>query len=238
MKETAKRIYPLSDVQIVVRWLNAAKDAKALSSYSRVTRIRERITEFAILAAKIQEPVMRAWKRHANELASHLARHKDPLRAGDRGRTTRLPGISTKTTAYRRAVRSEFALNRSMAQYVFRPHIKYSSAFDTWRGGVFPATKTRWFTAEIVPGTSASEADAVLSLIQLQLVGDLDRVRLCQTCKARWFVGAKSNYRFCGDECREKFYKSLPDYLDRKAKNQRKYRRVLKRMNAYSMKGR
>jgi len=227
MKTLPKRMDLVSDEQIVVGWLNAAKAAKADSSYNRVARIRERFIEFALLRAKIQEPLIRAQERLNSEYKRRIA--------GKRVRIVHAPGISKRTAVYRQAVRAESALNNSMARYVFRPYVNYSSDFDRWRGGVFPDSNSQWFIAEIIPGTKVSEADAVMSLVRLQLVGDLERVRLCQTCERRWFVGAHSNYRFCGDECREQFYKVQPGYLPQKAKNQRKYRRRLKQMDAFAL---
>ena len=69
-----------------------------------------------------------------------------------------------------------------------------------------------------------TEADAALSLVRLSAVGDLEKVRLCEVCRERWLAATHRNYRFCSKECRERFYETQPDYHQRKAKNQRKYR--------------
>ena len=89
------------------------------------------------------------------------------------------------------------------------------------RGGSFPIT----------------EGDVAMALVRLYADGDLGKVRLCETCHNQWRVAAHSNYRFCSKECREQFYKSQPDYHERKAKNQRQYRknekdRILSEMHA------
>ena len=91
-----------------------------------------------------------------------------------------------------------------------------------------PDDNRRWFQMTIGDET-ISEADVVVSLVRLAECRELKKVRLCETCKRRWLVAAKSNFRFCSDRCREDFYAKSPDYHDRKAANQRRYRDNLKR---------
>jgi hypothetical protein len=74
-----------------------------------------------------------------------------------------------------------------------------------------------------------SEADAALALVRLDLTGELAKVALCRMCKARWVVVSKSSYQFCSRQCREGFYTTSPDYHDRKAANQKRYRLNLRR---------
>src|SRR5580704_11623474 len=173
-------MFALSDADVAVRWLNAAKAAKARASYNRVASIREQLEEFGILRVKIQEPYVTA--RRSLKI----------------GQTTRIPGLSKHSRLHRKAQRIKTALNKALSRYVFRPHVSYNPSYDVWRGGVFPDESSRWFRAKIVPGTIVSEAVAAMSLVNLDAVGDIGKVRLCIMCDARWFVGAKRNFRFCG----------------------------------------
>ena len=219
-KVSQKSLFPLSDGHIVARWLNAAKDARAGASYQRVASVGDHLHEFGKLRGKLQEP----WVDYQRKLRT----------AGGLGKEVRFQGLSKKTTLNRKTSGVETVLNKALRRYVFRPSVTYSLAYDTLRGVMNPDKDPRGFNAEIVPGITISEADAVLSLLQLDLLGDLDRLRLCRTCKARWFLAAKKNYRFCGPICRAEFYKSEPEYLPRKRRNQREYRQRLKRAKAFS----
>jgi hypothetical protein len=147
-----------------------------------------------------------------------------PVMAGGRA-TPNIPAISTNSELARGVARGEAALNKALARYVFRPCVQYSIGYDDWRGGMRPDDNSRWYSTYVTPGTKVSEAEAVIALVRLDLIGDLGRVRLCENCGARWFVRAKSSYRFCGAACREDFDTRRPDYHRRKAENQRAYRK-------------
>ncbi len=124
-------------------------------------------------------------------------------------------------------------ISERLARYVFRPGIAYTAVGGECRSGVVSIHRRN--VAEIRKGTvPITEADCALALVRLHAIGDLSKVRLCETCRKRWRVAAHSNYRFCSKECREQFYKSEPDYHQRKAKNQSRYRALekLKRMRA------
>jgi hypothetical protein len=132
------------------------------------------------------------------------------------------------------------ALNLALARYAFRPRATYVIAGRGWIFGMAPDANRRWFQTSIGNET-ISEADAVLSLVRLAETGDLVKVRLCEMCKERWLFAGKRNNRFCSDSCREEFYARSPDYHNRKAANQRKYRERLKRAlasQAAALKGR
>jgi hypothetical protein len=108
-----------------------------------------------------------------------------------------------------------------------------SSSLTPWWGGMVPNPNSRWFETKLEPSfrgesRTISEADAVLSLVRLDLVREIGKVRRCQLCQERWRVAAKSSYRFCSAKCREEFYKRLPEYHSRKAANQRAFRKRLK----------
>jgi hypothetical protein len=114
-----------------------------------------------------------------------------------------------------------------LARYVCRPGIAYTAVGGECRSGVVALPRHN-VTVIRTGSFPITESDAALALVRLHATGDLSKVRLCETCGKRWRVAAHSNYRFCSKECREKFYESQPDYLERKKKNQRKYRNNLK----------
>ena len=103
-----------------------------------------------------------------------------------------------------------------------------SSPLTSGTGGWFLIVSRDWFQMKIDRETTISEADAVLSLVRLDLIGEIEKVRLCENCAERWFV-AKKNFRFCsGGACREASYAKDPKYRRRKANNQREYRKRVK----------
>jgi len=122
-------------------------------------------------------------------------------------------------------------ISERLARYVFRPGIANTAVGGECRSGVVALPRRN--VAVIRTGSfPITEADCALALVRLHATGDLHKVRLCETCRKCWRVAAHRNYRFCGKECRAQFYESQPDYHERKAKNQRKYRENLKRMRA------
>lgn len=123
------------------------------------------------------------------------------------------------------------ALNELLSEYTFRPRVTHLEPSTVWRFGMVPDDKKECFTMPVA-GRTISEPDAVMALMRLADIGDLRKVRLCETCKERWRVAAKRNYRFCSAQCREAFYAKAPDYHERKAANQRKYRQQLKQNEA------
>jgi len=136
-------------------------------------------------------------------------------------------------TAESARVRRIKEINRRLRRYVFHPCVAllagYEGRFDVIAlsdSGFFPAPADQ---------LAFTEADAALSLVRLNAMGDLEKVRLCEVCRERWLAASHSNYRFCSKECRERFEQSKPDYHQRKARNQREYRKNLKRMRAAGM---
>lgn len=227
-----KKLLNLSDASIAVQWLNTAKDAKATRSYQRVASVRRQLEEFRSLRAILQEygTDSRAWKKAARK----QERQRALVNAGTKGLTVTFPAIDYDAPAYRRihrrAERLHSDINEALCKYAFRPRVTYFVAGDVWRSGMVPDDNSRWFEMKIGGWTTVSEADAVLCLVRLDLTGEVGQVRLCETCRDRWRVAAKSNYRFCSSDCRSAFYAKQPNYHARKAANQRKYRRNLKLM--------
>jgi hypothetical protein len=69
-------------------------------------------------------------------------------------------------------------------------------------------------------------------LCRLAANRELYKVRLCEMCGERWRVSERKMDRFCCQKCREAFYAQSPEFHERKAKNQRKYRDGLKKADA------
>src|SRR5580698_9624448 len=193
----------LSDARIAVEWLNAARDAKATETYERVVSIHRQFEELRALCVKLQG--------HRNVPANDETH----------------PAYKAYRNDYRRAERCHDALNKALCRYAFRPRVTYFVAGDEWRGGMVPDDVPQMFETKIGP-QDVNEGDAVLCLVRLDLIGEIANVRLCENCRERWYARAKSNYKFCGDKCREDFHTNHPDYHKRKAKAQRKYRRQKK----------
>jgi len=202
------------DAPLAAFCLNACMGTAA---YERLTALRRDLEEFraetveqrqvlTVLDKEIQAPAGAGVERR-NELAAHNGR---------------LMGSLDKR---------HFEISERLARYVFRPGIAYTAVGGECRSGVTALPRRN--VAVIRTGSfPITEADAALALVRLHATGDLHKVRLCETCHKRWRVAAHSNYRFCSKECREQFYETQPDFHERKAKNQRKYRENLKNMRA------
>jgi hypothetical protein len=224
--------FALSDAKVAVTWLNAAKASREKASYERVALIRHQLREFRENRALLEEygPEPGLWAAAWRELEEQ----RSLVNAGKQGRRVDFPGPrkDPDSADYRRLLRDmqrlHTALNRALYRYAFRPRVTYFVAADFLHGGMVPDDNRRCFRMKIDHQTTISEGDAVLSLVRLDLVGDIEKVRLCENCSERWFVAHK-NFRFCsGNSCREDSYAKDPKYLRRKAYNQRAYRTRLK----------
>jgi hypothetical protein len=199
------------DADKVVQWLNASKGT---ASHERVVAIRQELEELPSEFAT-----------HADAYVHSFPRH---LLHGDPPRERRRDWPKEKLRVQRRLGNRHAALNEALEEYVFHPRATCVILGGRWIFGMVPDESKRWYRMTIGQET-ISEADAVISLVRLAETGDLQKIRLCEMCKECWRVAAKRNYRFCSDQCREDFYASAPDYHNRKAANQRKYRENLKR---------
>jgi hypothetical protein len=228
----------LTDVHVAVLWLNAAKTSNATVSYERVTKIRYQLEEFAKRRAELEayDPDPEASSAAYQELEGQ----RRLVRKGKKAPGVRFPGPRKDSNCpefkklYAEMERLHSALNRALYRYTFRPRLTYLVPYAMWSGGMVPDHKKGWFQIEVGRETTISEADAVLSLVRLDLTGEIQKVRLCEHCSQRWFV-ARKNFHFCsGNGCREASYAKDPKYLGRKAKNQKAYRERMKVSRAYS----
>jgi len=226
----------LSDSAVVVKWLNAAQAANAPASYKRVCTIRRQLEEFEGLRANLSDyrrPDAKKWEAAVRKYEIQ----RELLLSGKKSRAVRFPGSRnssrdadvTKQPAYKRlhqqTERLHSEVNESLHRYAFRPRVTYFVVSEIWRGGMVPDEVGGMFALKLNNQTTISEADSVLSLVRLHLVGELGTVALCEMCKVRWFARVKKHYRFCPDGgCREKSYGEDPKFRRRKAANQRRYR--------------
>jgi hypothetical protein len=204
----------LSDAEIAVRWLNAAAGK---ASRDRIVELLEMFRQFDSARESLKQ---------ADDVYAKLQFIQNTPR----------PELLAAAHEYENWIKKADAINRkineALAHYVFRPRVTFVITEEAWRGGMFPDDNRRWFQTKVADYFTVSEADAAMSLVRLHLTGDLNRIVLCAMCKKQWRVKAKSHYRFCGKVCREEFYTKSSDYHERKAHNQREYRRKLKLMHA------
>ena len=177
-------------------------EAKATASLQRVVTIRRQLEELRALRTRLQEfgPDPRKWQKFLRKYEAQKA----TVRAGKKGRAVHFPGGrgDTEGRPYKRLYSQteglHSAVNEALCRYAFRPRVTYFVASEIWRGGMVPDDNSRWFQMRMDHQTTISEADAVLSLVRLDLAGEIEKVALCQVCRNRWYVQAKRNYRFCG----------------------------------------
>jgi hypothetical protein len=61
-------------------------------------------------------------------------------------------------------------------------------------------------------------------------------LRRCKQCNRNWFVALHSNYQFCSDECRERFYRHSEAASERARLRMRAYRERLKKRQSAELK--
>jgi hypothetical protein len=138
-------------------------------------------------------------------------------------------------------------LTRSLARYEYRAGLALGILDTSWRLNIFATkkqkgdfawqnsqnpTRTPKGTTVLLPTpTAVWEADVVLAALRLAEQGLLKQVRLCAMCSQKWMFAHHVNYRFCGEECREKYFRDTDEYREKKAKQMRNYRARLKRRN-------
>jgi hypothetical protein len=196
----------LSDAEIAVQWLNASRGTR---SHDKVASIRREL-----------EDLQSEWGEHSFGLPPWLR----PI----------TPGINNTDAfreKHRRLEERHHSLNEVLGHYIFRPRITLSVYENTWHFGMVPDDNRKSFQIEIGARTIA-EADAVISMVRLHSTGDLGQVHLCKMCRQTWHVAAKRSYQFCSGVCRMEFYASNPDYHEKKASIQRRYRKRLKQREA------
>ncbi len=224
-----ERLLTLNDASIVTQWLNSAQDAKARASYGRVVSIRQQLENLQRLRERFKEfgpdpkEDARAWRKYEEERAK--------VKAGQKAKPVTFPAYRDSQgdrKLQRQTNRLASRLNEALSQYTFRPqmaHVRvgFSVLQNLWAGGMVPDAKEAWFQMK-VNGWTISEADAALALVRLDLVGEVSKVGLCEQCRRRWRVAAKTHYRFCGKQCRLEFYASSDNYRRQRVEAQQRYR--------------
>jgi hypothetical protein len=208
-----------NDAQVAVLILNASRGKAA---HERLTLIRRGLEELRAETSKL--------KTIERKIGAEMFPNGNdgPGRSG----TKRHLALAAEYKAiYDDLNKRHIELNDRLALYAFRPCVAYTINSDEWRFGIVPDANRRVFQMKVGPFT-ATEADAVMSMVRLDASGQLSQVRLCEQCQKVWRVSLRKLDRFCGDVCREAFYAKSPDYHKRKAANQRKYREGLKRARA------
>jgi hypothetical protein len=199
-----------NDAQVAVLVLNASKG----KAHERLTIIRRELEELRAETSKL--------KTIEREIGAEMFPNGNdgPGRSG----TKRHLALAAEYKAlYDDLNKRHIELNDRLAFYAFRPCVAYTINSDEWRFGIVPDANRRVFQMKVGPFT-ATEGDAVMSMVRLDASGQLSQVRLCEQCKTVWTVARKID-RFCGKVCREAFYAADSDFLARKAKNQDDYRR-------------
>lgn len=212
-----QRATALGDAGLAVRWLNAAKEAKATVSYARVMTIRGELESLRELLNTFQQvDASIDWGR------AYAATGKEKTRL-----TREMKRQAAKYgELFSKARQGHDTLNKVLSKYVFRPGITYFATAHVWHFGMM--SDVSGFQLKI-GDRLIGEGDAVMALVRLASTRELGKVRPCEMCKERWLVALRSIDRFCREECREAFYVKSDEYKPRKAANQRKYREQLKR---------
>lgn len=216
--ELKRRIHSMahSDAFLAVAWLNATQGKPA---NRRVLAIRQELADLADMRETLRQ------QRRASK--------------GKRGQTDReiigLLDTRVETARLQEKFRQRHnVLNVRLTRYAHVPALDYSPDFALWRFGMVPKRPSG---PEIVIEDQSlrarvNESSVIAALCRLAANRELHKVRLCEMCGKRWRVSERKIDRFCSQKCREEFYAKSPEYLERKATNQRKYREGLKRARA------
>jgi|SRR5271157_3466659 len=196
----------LSDAEVAVQWLNASKGTR---SHDRVVFIRREL-----------EALQSEWADHSFGPPPWLR----PITPG-------VNNFDEFSKEHRQLEERHHLLNGMLGRYIFRPRITLNVYENTWHFGMVPDDNRKSFQMKVGDRTIA-EADAVMAMVRLHSTGDLGQVHLCEMCNQNWCVAAKRSYRFCSGACRAKFYASSPNYHQKKADIQRRYRAKLKEREA------
>lgn len=211
-----------NDAQLAVAILNAAHG----DAHEKLVTIRQGLQELRTTASELQ--------RVSERLDEEMLHPSGPLECrGDARASKECFAISDEYNGIMRRLQGQhIAMNEQLARYAFRLCVSYTVSADEWRYGLVPDQNRRCFETKIGP-YKVSEADAAMALVRLDASGELSEVKLCEHCHRVWLYARRPTFdRHCSKECREAAYKEDPQYLARKAKNQRNYRDSQKRENA------
>ncbi len=223
-KASAKqlRASTLGDAELAVIWLNAAKKAKAASSYDMAVSIRGKLEELQALTKTLQQV--------HGELTKML---RQVHAASGKAKTLLESEMQAQAVKHRRlfdeAKLRTNALNRILSKYVFRPGVTYFVTADAWWFGMMSDVKG----FRLKDGDRLiSEGDVVMALVRLASTAEIKTVHLCSQCRERWKVAKRNIDRFCSDSCRTIFHTHNDEYRTKKAASQREYRKRLKQQEA------
>ena len=193
------RSQSFNDACVAVEWLNAAQGTAA---YRRVLEVRQEL----------------------EELRAELDRLKQT-----RGSAVKVRVMADLQTRHER-------LDVQMARYSFKPELNYSLASGFWGLDMVPKRPHgpqvemhgQGF-AYLPRRISVSEPVVITALARLAVNRKLYMVRVCDYCRERWLVSIRPTMdRFCSYKCRDAFHTHSDEYRERKAANQRNYRKNLK----------
>ncbi|MGH9604287.1 MAG: hypothetical protein ACRD3N_01185 [Terracidiphilus sp.] len=198
------RSQSFTDAVLAVEWLNAAKGTAA---YRRALAVRTELEEYRA------------------ELDRHLVETAQ----------TRVLKVRDQVELATRADN----LDRLLSGYRFKPEMNYSFGTRIWALEMVPVhprgpqIEVRGQGLNYMPRRIVvSEPVVIVALARLAANRELYKVRLCETCGKNWRVSERKMDRFCSQKCRETFHAKSPDYHERKAANQRRYRENLKQATA------
>ncbi|MDR3752860.1 MAG: hypothetical protein P4K93_09330 [Terracidiphilus sp.] len=202
------RSQSFSDAVLAVEWLNAAKGTAAYRHVLDVRRgleeLRAGIDRFSRAQATMRASGVIKVREQERDIAELTARHDK--------------------------------LDALMREYSFHPEMIYSFASGIWALDMVPKhPRGRQVVlhgqgfAFLPRRVQVSEPVVIVALARLAANHELYKVRLCETCGERWRVSERQLDRFCSPKCREAFHSKSPEYHERKAANQRRYRANLPR---------
>jgi len=209
--ELRRRVRSLSysDATLAVEWLNATIGKPA---YRRVLAVRQKLADLSAALETLSD--------HNQSL-----RGKRPQTIKEFMNDNEVVRIANLQERFRK---DHNALNEQLARYIHIPALAYDLDAGIWRFGMVP--KRQRLGPEIVIEDQSlrirvNESSVVTALARLAANRELYKVRMCPQCKKRWRVSEREIDRFCGQKCREAYHITSAEYLDKKAANQREYRR-------------
>lgn len=221
-----------NDATLAVEWLNATQKSEA---YRRVFMVHQELEALGTMLNELRQKERARELRNKQPIQIPLEETPDDLSDEDAKK------IETIRQAYLKP-REQFrkrhnAFNKLLASYAYVPVLDYSSDYSVWR---FNAKPKRLRRPEITVNDGSSrvrvdESTVIAALCRLAANRELFKVRLCAQCEKHWRVSERAMDRFCGQKCRESFNAKSPEFHQRKAANQRKYRKNLKSLQARNL---
>ena len=220
--EMKRRIRSLSssDAIIAVEWLNAVPRTAA---YQRVIAVRAELEELGAMLDSLRQQRQQQrqhWKgKRPKSDAEAMEFLKDGRDSAALGEQFRLRHNS---------------LNELLSRYTHVPALAYSLDSGMWRFGMLPKhlRGPEIKLSEESFDVLVTESVVAAALGRLAANRELYKVRLCETCGKNWRVSERKIDKFCSQKCKETFYAKSPEFRERKAANQRKYRERLKPLQA------